>query len=44
MAGHVSLSEVRNGSVTLMDLFKINAIMDSQDAMAEKMRRKNADR
>lgn len=36
MAGHVTLAEVRSGQVCLLDLMKINAILDSQDAAQQK--------
>ena len=32
MAGKVTLPDVKSGAVSLMDLLKINAILDAQDA------------
>ena len=32
MAGHITLSEVKNGTAGLLDLLKINAVMDAQEA------------
>jgi len=32
MAGHITLSEVKNGTASLIDLMKINAVMDAQEA------------
>lgn len=46
MAGHVTLSEVKDGTALLVDLMKINAILDSQAAAsaAEAERTKHANR
>ncbi|ADP15406.1 hypothetical protein AXYL_02077 [Achromobacter xylosoxidans A8] len=32
LAGHVSLDAIRRGEVDLLDLMKLNALMDAQDA------------
>ncbi|WIA62313.1 hypothetical protein [Stenotrophomonas sp. BIO128-Bstrain] len=32
MAGHVTMTEVNQGSVDLMDLIKINALIDAREA------------
>jgi hypothetical protein len=40
MGGFVTLTEVKNGTASLVDLLKINALMDSQAAAeAEAMER-----
>ena len=40
MAGHLTLTEARNGPATLDDCLKINAILDAQEAAAEREREK----
>lgn len=32
MAGHVTMTEVNQGTVDLMDLIKINALIDAREA------------
>lgn len=32
VGGHLTLTEVKNGTADLMDLLKINALMDAQEA------------
>lgn len=44
MAGHVTLSEVKEGVALLEDLMKINAILDSQAAKADAEREKHGNR
>ncbi len=40
MAGHISLAEVRGGAVDLVDLLKINALMDAREAAEDAAARK----
>ena len=35
-AGHLTLTEVKSGDVSLMDVLKINAMMDSREAAEAK--------
>jgi hypothetical protein len=36
IAGHISVSEIRGGCVDLVDILKLNALMDAQEAAQQK--------
>ncbi|GAB1827411.1 hypothetical protein MyNCGM70_02750 [Achromobacter xylosoxidans] len=41
LAGHISLDAVRQGHVDLLDILKLNALMDAQEAQQAQANRKD---